>query len=74
MMLPGLYDNHVHAGVGRGALMEWEGGLISEVPAWVREALRAARRASEPGDIDRKLEAIRMAALHKAPTRRRTCP
>lgn len=37
-MLPGLYDNHVHAGVERGALMEWEGGLISEVPAWVREA------------------------------------
>lgn len=38
MMLPGLFDNHVHAGVGRGALMEWAGGLISEIPAWVREA------------------------------------
>lgn len=38
MMLPGLFDNHVHAGVGPGALMEWEGGLISEVPGWVREA------------------------------------
>jgi predicted amidohydrolase YtcJ len=38
MMLPGLFDNHVHAGISRGALMEWEGGLISEVPAWVREA------------------------------------
>ena len=37
-MLPGLYDNHVHAAVERGELMEWEGGLISEVPAWVREA------------------------------------
>jgi len=37
-MLPGFFDNHVHAGIGRGALMEWEGGLISEVPAWVREA------------------------------------
>jgi predicted amidohydrolase YtcJ len=37
-MLPGLYDNHVHAGIGRSALMEWEGGLIEEVPAWVREA------------------------------------
>ena len=37
-MLPGLFDNHVHADIGRGALMEWEGGLISEVPAWVREA------------------------------------
>ncbi|MDH3692762.1 MAG: amidohydrolase, partial [Gammaproteobacteria bacterium] len=38
VMLPGLFDNHVHADIGRGALMEWEGGLISEVPAWVREA------------------------------------
>jgi hypothetical protein len=37
-MLPGFYDNHVHADIGRGALMEWEGGLISAVPAWVREA------------------------------------
>jgi predicted amidohydrolase YtcJ len=37
-MLPGLFDNHVHAGPDRGALMEWKGGLISEVPAWVREA------------------------------------
>ena len=37
-MLPGLFDNHVHAGIGRSALMEWEGGLIAEVPAWVREA------------------------------------
>ena len=38
MMLPGLFDNHVHADIGRGPLMEWEGGLISEVPGWVREA------------------------------------
>jgi predicted amidohydrolase YtcJ len=38
MMLPGLFDNHVHAGIGREGLMEWEGGLISEIPAWVREA------------------------------------
>ena len=38
MLLPGLFDNHVHAGIGRGALMEWEGGLISEIPVWVREA------------------------------------
>ncbi len=37
-MLPGLFDNHVHAGVGRGLLMDWKGGLISEVPEWVREA------------------------------------
>jgi predicted amidohydrolase YtcJ len=38
MMLPGLFDNHVHADMGREGLMEWEGGLISEIPAWVREA------------------------------------
>jgi predicted amidohydrolase YtcJ len=38
MMLPGLFDNHVHAGIGREGLMEWEGGLISEIPLWVREA------------------------------------
>jgi len=38
MMLPGLFDNHVHAGIGTSPLMGWEGGLISEVPAWVREA------------------------------------
>ena len=38
MMLPGLFDNHVHAGIDREGLMEWEGGLISEVPGWVREA------------------------------------
>ena len=37
-MLPGLNDNHVHAGIGRSALMEWKGGLISEVPVWVRES------------------------------------
>jgi predicted amidohydrolase YtcJ len=38
MLLPGFFDNHVHAGTGTELLMEWEGGLISEVPAWVREA------------------------------------
>lgn len=38
MMLPGLFDNHVHADIRRGALMEWEGGLIFEVPGWIREA------------------------------------
>lgn len=37
-MLPGLFDNHVHADAGRGLLMEWKGGLISQVPDWVREA------------------------------------
>lgn len=37
-MLPGLYDNHVHAGIDREPLMAWEGGLISAVPEWVREA------------------------------------
>jgi predicted amidohydrolase YtcJ len=37
-MLPGLFDNHVHANVDRPLLMEWKGGLISKVPDWVREA------------------------------------
>ena len=37
-MLPGLFDNHVHADAGRGLLMEWQGGLIAQVPDWVREA------------------------------------
>jgi len=37
-MLPGLFDNHVHADAGRGLLMEWKGGLISKVPDWVRES------------------------------------
>ncbi|MCH8335221.1 MAG: amidohydrolase [Proteobacteria bacterium] len=37
-MIPGLFDNHVHADAGRGLLMEWKGGLISQVPDWVREA------------------------------------
>lgn len=35
---------------------------------WVREALRAARRAPEPAVIERKLEVIRAAAQHQAPT------
>jgi len=38
LLLPGLNDNHVHANAGRGSLMEWEGGWIASVPAWVREA------------------------------------
>ncbi|MDH4108032.1 MAG: amidohydrolase [Gammaproteobacteria bacterium] len=37
-LLPGLFDNHVHAGIERGELMEWEGGWIAAVPAWIREA------------------------------------
>ena len=37
-MLPGLFDNHVHANADRPLLMEWKGGLISKVPDWVREA------------------------------------
>ena len=37
-LLPGFFDNHVHAGIRRSSLMEWKGGLISAVPEWVREA------------------------------------
>ena len=49
-MLPGFFDNHVHAGGGGGSLMEWKGGLISEVPDWLlgiteNEELYAAIRA-----------------------------
>jgi hypothetical protein len=36
--------------------------------AWVREALRVARRASEPARVDQKLEVIQTAARHQAPT------
>ena len=36
--------------------------------AWVRAALREARRAPEPPDLDRKLEVIRTAASHQGPT------
>ena len=42
MVLPGLSDNHVHANAGREPLMEWKGGWISSVPAWVREATTIA--------------------------------
>jgi hypothetical protein len=35
---------------------------------WVREALRAARGARGPADVDRKLEAIRSAARYQGPT------
>ena len=35
-MLPGFFDNHVHAGGGGGSLMEWKGGWIDEVPDWLR--------------------------------------
>lgn len=38
------------------------------VAEWVRQALRAARRAVSTTDADRKLEAIRTAARHGFPT------
>lgn len=58
-MLPGFFDNHVHAGGGGGSLMEWKGGMISEVPSWLRgvttndelyEAIRAHAATLEPGE------------------------
>lgn len=58
-MLPGFFDNHVHAGGGGGSLMEWKGGMISEVPAWLRgittneelyEAIRARAASLGPGE------------------------
>jgi predicted amidohydrolase YtcJ len=57
-MLPGFFDNHVHAGGGGGSLMEWKGGLISEVPEWLRgvetnvdlyDAMRAHAATLAPG-------------------------
>jgi hypothetical protein len=36
--------------------------------AWVREALRAARRAATTADIDRKREVISQAARYEGPT------
>ncbi|OGA32468.1 MAG: antitoxin [Betaproteobacteria bacterium RIFCSPLOWO2_12_FULL_62_13b] len=38
------------------------------VAAWVRNALRAARRREPLGDAARKLEVIRAAARHALPT------
>ena len=38
------------------------------VAEWVRQALRAARRAVSRTDVDRKLDAIRSAARHEFPT------
>jgi hypothetical protein len=38
------------------------------VAAWVREALRAARRREPRGDSTRKLEVVRAAARHAFPT------
>jgi hypothetical protein len=35
---------------------------------WVREALRAARRAAPTGDVKKKLEVVRAAARHSYPT------
>ena len=37
-MLPGFFDNHIHLGRDGPRLMEWKGGLIAEVPEWIRDA------------------------------------
>ena len=58
-LLPGFFDNHVHAGGRGGSLMEWKGGMISEVPEWLRdvttneelyEAIRARAAELPPGE------------------------
>lgn len=56
-MLPGFFDNHIHADASRGLLMEWKGGLIAEVPDWIREAttieeLKEALRRESAGLAD----------------------
>ncbi|MDX1646493.1 MAG: amidohydrolase [Longimicrobiales bacterium] len=58
-MLPGFFDNHVHASGRGGSLMEWKGGMISEVPEWLRDvttnealydALRTHAETLGPGE------------------------
>ncbi len=51
-MLPGFNDNHVHLGRTFGGFQEWEGGLISAVPEWLRSA----------STIEQLIEAIRVKA------------
>jgi hypothetical protein len=34
---------------------------------WVRQALQSARREQPVGDVSRKLESVRLAALHEFP-------
>jgi predicted amidohydrolase YtcJ len=51
-LLPGFFDNHVHAGGGGGGLMEWKGGMIAAVPDWLvgiteNDELYAAIRAHD---------------------------
>lgn len=38
------------------------------VADWVRQAVAAARRRESSADVDRKLDAIRMAVRHTGPT------
>lgn len=38
------------------------------VAEWVRQALRVARRRESPGDVDKKLAALRRGATHNFPT------
>jgi hypothetical protein len=38
------------------------------IAEWVRQALAQARRQESLGDMEKKLEAIRIAARHEAPT------
>lgn len=38
------------------------------IAEWVRRALAHARRQQPEGDIEKKIEAIRIAAKHESPT------
>lgn len=38
------------------------------IAEWVRQALRAARKQQPAGDLDRKIGAVRAAALHSFPS------
>lgn len=43
-------------------------GQRTTVAEWVRQALRSARQQEPLGDAGRKLEAVRVAAVHSFPT------
>ncbi len=58
-MLPGFFDNHIHLGPDRSGLQPWYGGLIEDVPDWIRgvetmeqlvEAIRAEAAATPSGE------------------------
>lgn len=58
-----LFDEAEYAALQQAAAAR---GL--SVAEWVRQAVAAARRRESSGDVDRKLDAIRVAVRHSGPT------